>query len=187
MSNAAESFFEELKNKKYQNAIKLLSENPEIVNARSSLLFGGQAGEKDFFEGRTHSILTASVNEGSIELVKELLKAGASVEDTGMFNETPLHTACWYGYVEIAKLLLEHKAPLEAVDSENNGTPITWALAGGVDGAWCGESAHAECIELLLSHGAVLSNATVQGISQACGPYTPALKTFLKSKKFELQ
>ena len=186
MSEHAESFYEFLKNKKYLEAIKILKEHAEIIHIRTPFIFGGQAGDADDFKGKTHSILTAAVNEGDLKVVVECLSAGADVYERGMFGETPLHTACWYGYHEIAKLLVDKGAPLEVSDAQNNGTPITWAVAGGTKDAWCGKSYHVECIDLLYSKGAVLSNDTIKRIRGAGGPFTKEVETFFKENKFDI-
>jgi len=62
--------------------------------------------------------LTAAANEGALDVVRALLELGADVSVTGMFGETGLHTACWYGYLDIAELLLRHGSPVDARESE---------------------------------------------------------------------
>lgn len=61
--------------------------------------------------------LGQAVGEGDAKIVSFLLKAGASV-NRRTHNGTPLHTACAYGRLEIAKLLVAHGANVRALDDE---------------------------------------------------------------------
>ena len=51
---------------------------------------------------------------GSPELVRLLLEHGASVEQTTMRGETPLHLGARSGVVETADLLINHRAVVDA-------------------------------------------------------------------------
>ena len=59
--------------------------------------------------GRTPVMWAASA--GHIDIVKELLGAGASVK-CGQGNWHPLHEACKQGFLEIAKILIKAGAPV---------------------------------------------------------------------------
>jgi len=61
--------------------------------------------------------LDQAVGEGSAKIVRFLLNAGANVNRRTR-NGTPLHTACAYGLLQIAKLLLAHGASASALDDE---------------------------------------------------------------------
>ena len=54
------------------------------------------------------------------------MKADAKLAD----GETGLHWAAYKGNAATVKLLLEHTAPVEAVDETHDGTPLEWALYG---------------------------------------------------------
>ena len=58
-------------------------------------------------------------------------------------RETPLHRAAWYGYTTSCRLLLEHGADVDAVDTKGR-TPVVLAIHAG----------HVEAIELLYAWGA---------------------------------
>ena len=62
--------------------------------------------------------------------VRTLLDAGFPVDARGSTGETALHWACWKGYPDLAKLLLERGAPLTVKDTEYDATPAGWLEHG---------------------------------------------------------
>jgi ankyrin repeat protein len=66
-------------------------------------------------EGET--LLHCSVKCGFIEIVEQLLDAGADVNAASAAGSTPLHVAATSGYNNIAKLLVERRANKNALDS----------------------------------------------------------------------
>ena len=58
--------------------------------------------------------------------VRALLAAGMPVDARAANGATALHWACWKGYADLAKLLLDHGASLTAEDDEFHGTPPGW-------------------------------------------------------------
>eukprot|EP00746_Dinoflagellata_sp_MGD_P112008 gnl/MRDRNA2_/MRDRNA2_48881_c0_seq1.p1 gnl/MRDRNA2_/MRDRNA2_48881_c0~~gnl/MRDRNA2_/MRDRNA2_48881_c0_seq1.p1 ORF type:complete len:1164 (-),score=239.84 gnl/MRDRNA2_/MRDRNA2_48881_c0_seq1:267-3758(-) len=79
------------------------------------------------------------------ELQKQL-KAKAPKKGS---NWTPLHWAAVNGNTELAMLLLEHKAPLDAFDARGY-TPLMWACSHG----------HEELVRILVERGACLDGAS---------------------------
>ena len=75
-------------------------------------------------------------SDGDVKnVVKFLLDNGATVNDaivddgtTAYDGTTALHWACYKGYLESARLLLDHGAALEAKDG-NNETPLHYACS----------------------------------------------------------
>jgi cytohesin len=74
------------------------------------------------------SPLDQAVGEGDIEIVRFLLKAGVDVNGPTA-NGSPLHTACAWRRLKIAKVLLENGADPSAVDDEGH-TPAELARSG---------------------------------------------------------
>jgi ankyrin repeat protein len=62
--------------------------------------------------------------------VRALLDLGLPCDGRGEAGGTALHWACWKGYPDIAKLLLERGASLEVRDTEFDGTPLDWLEHG---------------------------------------------------------
>jgi ankyrin repeat protein len=62
--------------------------------------------------------------------IRELLDAGLPVDARGGMGETALHWACWKGYADLAKLLLEHGASLTVEDAQYHATPVGWLTHG---------------------------------------------------------
>jgi len=78
------------------------------------------------------SALDQAVGEGNIRMVRLLLKAGAKINGPTV-NGSPLHTACAYRPLEIAKLLLKLGADPSAVDADGR-TPAALAIMGKRNG-----------------------------------------------------
>jgi len=97
-------------------------------------------------EENTALSLAAASGTKAKALVELLLKGGADVdcgnEDIGI--TTPLMIASRDGNLELAKLLIENKANLDAKDRNDNSTPLAFAI----------QSRHGEIVKLLLQHGA---------------------------------
>ncbi len=77
--------------------------------------------------------ITDAAQAGKTETVRILLEAGIDPETPGLDSGTALHTACWFGYKEIVKLLIG-KVPLELTDSVHGSPPLGWAAHGS---QWC--------------------------------------------------
>jgi ankyrin repeat protein len=60
------------------------------------------------------------------ESVRALLDAGVPIDSRGDMGETALHWACWKGYADMAKLLVERGASLTIEDSRFHATPPGW-------------------------------------------------------------
>jgi Ankyrin repeats (3 copies) len=85
--------------------------------------------------------------------VRVLLAAGLPVNARGELGATALHWACWKGYADTAKLLIEHGASLTIEDQQYQGTPPGW-FGHGVQN--CNESGsdYPEVARLLIEAGA---------------------------------
>ena len=79
-----------------------------LVRACSSL-------EKRDAEGFT--AIDQAVGQGSLKIVEFLLKSGAKANSRSA-NGTPLHTACAWRRLRIARLLLQHGADPDAFDGD---------------------------------------------------------------------
>jgi len=58
--------------------------------------------------------------------VRVLLAAGVNVDTRGELGGTSLHWACWKGYADLVKLLLEHGASLTVEDTQFHAPPAGW-------------------------------------------------------------
>ncbi|MEP7354367.1 MAG: ankyrin repeat domain-containing protein [Acidobacteriota bacterium] len=80
--------------------------------------------------------------------VKALLEAGASVSDANDRGWTSLHQAGYSNQTELTKLLIEHRAELDAEAHGSGGTPLAAALFWG----------HREVADLLGQHAVAPNN-----------------------------
>ena len=87
--------------------------------------------------------------------VRALLAAGMPVDARAANGATALHWACWKGYADLAKLLLDHGASLNAEDDEFHGTPPGWFGHGAQN---CCEDGgdYAEVARVLIAAGATI-------------------------------
>jgi len=91
-------------------------------------------------------LLSAAVRNGHLKIVEAMLKLGADVQASNPERQASLlHLAAGNKMHNVAKLLIEHKADLNAEDNGQK-TPLHYAVQNG-DG---------EMVTLLLSHGAIL-------------------------------
>lgn len=66
---------------------------------------------------------------GMRDVVGLMLRAGFSPLATGMSDGTPLHTACWYGHLDVVEILLD-KVLLDTLDATHGSPPLGWTLHG---------------------------------------------------------
>ena len=67
--------------------------------------------------------------EGQLDVVRELLARGASVNAATNTGSTPLIQACWFGHIEVVRALLAAGADKHHVDNAGN----TATSAAGTD------------------------------------------------------
>lgn len=85
--------------------------------------------------------------------VHALLRAGLPIDARGEHGGTALHWACWKGYADLVKLLIDHKASLDIKDQSFHAPPSGWLHHGTQN---CGEPGgdFAEVARLLIAAGA---------------------------------
>src|SRR5215467_3108124 len=88
--------------------------------------------------------LSEAAKANDIARVRELLNAGGDPNFRDHLGATPLHDAAWNGYKEIAELLLDHRADVNARHIEAGSTPLHYAIIKD----------HAGIVAVLLAHGA---------------------------------
>jgi ankyrin repeat protein len=86
-------------------------------------------------------MLSWAASNGSLEIVKLLLRYGADVDPNG--DTSPLSEATLNGHLEVAKLLLRYGAD---VNPEGQQSPLAWATYAGPDAL--------PMMKLLIRHGA---------------------------------
>ena len=88
--------------------------------------------------------LHQACSEGDVERLKFLLCQGARLSDKGGIGDTPLQSACHAGQTEVASLLIQLGADINAKDWFNRYTPLHCACENG----------HVDTVRLLVEHGA---------------------------------
>jgi len=87
--------------------------------------------------------LSNAAAQGDLELVQQLLEAGADVNNTDSWGHTPLISACWAGHKDIVQVLLERGADVKAT------TPRGWTAL-----RFATTLGHPELVEFLKAAGA---------------------------------
>ena len=99
--------------------------------------------------------LADAAQENNTNAVRLMLEAGWPVDARGQHNATPLHWAGFHGNAAMARLLLQHGAPLDVKDGDHDGTPLGWAIHGAEHGWHRKTGAYPETIEILRAAGGV--------------------------------
>lgn len=82
----------------------------------------------------------SAIKKSESKTVMEILKDNPTLDlnqlvKVKMFDDTfkwgALHSACYYGNVEICQALLQHGADVELNDTWYSATPLGWATFGG--------------------------------------------------------
>ena len=104
-----------------------------------------------------HRKLPDAARDEKLEPVRLMLDAGWPIDAPGQHRASALHWAAFHGHLELVRLLLERGAPLELVEPEYGGTPMSWAVFGSVHGWRCRTGQYAEVVEALLDAGATMA------------------------------
>ncbi|MGM0836978.1 MAG: ankyrin repeat domain-containing protein [Bacillota bacterium] len=99
----------------------------------------------------TSNYMTYAMRFSDEEMVKTLLDQGADPNLSNWLGVSYLHIAALLGKVEMAKLLVEYGAALDAMDDEYSTTPLGWAAKYGQE----------EMVLFLLKHGAKAESSDV--------------------------
>ncbi|KAJ7692540.1 ankyrin repeat-containing domain protein [Mycena rosella] len=102
------------------------------------------------------------------EIAKHLLDRGSSPNDMAALGTYPLYVASYYGYLQMAQLLIERGALVNAVSGYKEGTALQGAAAQG----------HIELVQFLLNKGAT--------IDPAGGSYGSALQSAARAGHTEV-
>lgn len=110
------------------------------------------------------SALHHAAEKGHIEVVKLLIKRGAIVNVTNMWEKTPLHSACNNGHELVVQHLVENGARIEATSNKKRFTPLH--LAAQFD--------HMKIVEYLVQNGADVSAQAEVSTATLCFSFSPA-------------
>ncbi|MFZ4508456.1 MAG: ankyrin repeat domain-containing protein [Fimbriimonas sp.] len=96
--------------------------------------------------------ITEAAQNGKTETVRLLLEAGFDPKTPGMDSGTALHVACWFGHLEVVKLLVG-RVPLDLPDANHGSVPLGWACHGA---QWCrnANGNYPAVVETLIQAGA---------------------------------
>lgn len=144
----------------------ILSENPELVNARiSNGTLRSVTSKYSAYKDKI-TLLHVAAKFNLVEVAECLIDKGADVNaisgDT--FKNTPLHEAASSGSKEVVQLLLEHSVTVDNTDHYGN-TPLHEASRDG----------RHEIAELLLAKGANPNAATISDSSHGKTPLHEAI------------
>jgi ankyrin repeat protein len=125
-----------------ESAVKtLLEQNPALVEGLSTA-YGRQVAH--------------AARNNNLAAVRIMLAAGLPVDALGQHGGTPLHWAAFHGNVDMARVILRHRPPLEQKDLDFDSTPLGWTIHGSEHGWYCRTGDYAATVEELLKAGAKL-------------------------------
>jgi ankyrin repeat protein len=104
--------------------------------------------------------LADAARNNNTRAVQLMLEVGLPVTSGGQHGGTALHWAAWHGNVEMARLLLAKRAPLEDANNDFRATPLGWAMHGSQNGWHRDTGNYPEVVRALLSAGAKLPDRT---------------------------
>lgn len=114
-------------------------------------------------EGR-ESPLIGAASLGADKVAAVLIKAGAELEATTLYQSRALHWAAWTGLSKAVEQLVAHGAELEVKDAEFGATPLYWAVHGyGPHGPEKKDQVGAA--RILLAAGATARTSNKEGLS----------------------
>jgi ankyrin repeat protein len=141
----------------------LLKSNPLLANAPGD----------DF---RKFPPLMIAVEGRRTNMVEVLLKLGADINGTNRDNETALYRASMWGHADMVKLLLVHKADVNAGAKSGRSPALEVAAL----------NAHKAAVELLVAHGAKVDAGYVAYIEKvASDPILEKPEQADKKKAFQ--
>lgn len=102
--------------------------------------------------GENARAIADAAQAGRVGTVRLLIEAGVDPKTPGMDTGSALHTACWFGHLDVVRLLIGH-VPLDLLDKSHGSPPLGWATHGA---QWCRnpKGDYVGVVEALLAAGA---------------------------------
>ncbi|XP_069688378.1 poly [ADP-ribose] polymerase tankyrase-1-like [Periplaneta americana] len=125
-----------------QRALLSAIKSKDLAGVKSLIQGRVSVNFRDDTKHQLTPLITAALY-GNAEAVRQLLRAGANVDDASSSGSTALHHAALGGYLEVCRLLLARGASPDVSNSQHN-TPLHLAAARG----------HLAIVKLLVQNGA---------------------------------
>jgi ankyrin repeat protein len=149
----------------HEDVVRLLmARTPEPLRLALNCELGDEAALARLLEARPD--LPTALNEeerrklpvaaqnNNVEAVRLMLKAGWPVGATGQHGATALHWAGFHGNTAMARVILRHDPPLEALEKDFGMTALGWTIYGSLNGWHARTGDYLGTLELLLAAGA---------------------------------
>jgi len=130
----------------------------------------------DTVSAEDQEVLVLAATKNQIDTVRLMAEIGFDPGQLGESGMTLLHVASWHGNVEMVRLLLELRVPVNVRDLIFGAPPLAWAANGSLS---CRDADDDYCaiIEGLLAAGAACESSA----SRSC---SPRVATLLKDRNY---
>jgi ankyrin repeat protein len=117
-------------------------------------LLSARADVASLLSAEDRRALVDSAQDNDVGAVELMVGAGWPATERGQHGATALHWAAFHGNTRMVESILRTDPPLEATDTDFQGTPLGWAIYGSEHGWHCKTGDYVGAVRALRKRGA---------------------------------